>query len=347
MPNRLIQLLFSLLLVCGFASGVGAQNVPPAEKLWTAAQIEQAGSPDYVFRRSLMRLYGSSNTLIVDWAGIAKSASLPALRVLMAPAVDRETTTPLELKFPAELAPRIQVKYDAYLRNVIYVVHKGWQDRFFDLHFFEDLFITPTSPLRFKNRLIDDHRITWLRPPNYDPRRSRDEHRFYMMQGEPIDFEMAGRVWVEGQTLKFEATVINHSANDWIRNETDDAGALMCFRTRNNVDFRDVQGERVFYHDKQGTVTSQTVLQVDGLQRKYFNQWTDRPDSKFSNALTKFNQDHTLYCTFRSDPPRSVGGNREDGISCIHANLAFQIPRGQSQTVHAEVIFGENPAKLP
>jgi hypothetical protein len=160
-----------------------------------------------------------------------------------------------------------------------------------------------------------------------------------MIQSNSIYFECAGHIWVEGNQMFWQATIINHSECNWVYPEYNASGALMCFRARNNPDFGDERGQRIHYHSPDGRRLTKSVYDIDGYNSGYFHQWTWQPDAEYSNELTKLNQTSELWVDVQSEPPRSVGGNRGNDFSCIHANVGWSIPQGAWQTVNWAATF--------
>lgn len=342
-----MTLRFRVLLMLPFA--ILGWLAAPAESFWTQAQMDAAatsGTTPLLWAEA--RIYGGLDAqnyplAPVAWAELKTYASLPAQEFIQAEAQPTSQTQVLELHRPDAIASRFLYDYDAYLSNVIYVENHSekWNNRFFDFHFLEDVFIPYSTHTTFRNgRRINDNLFLWSRPAHYEPGLSRDEFLFYMIQSNPIDFECAGHVWVDGNQMLWECAVINHSPYEWSPKDFYTAtGGLLCFRTRNNPDFYDPLGQRVYYHDLNRRRLATNVYDLDGCVNQYYGHSTLAPP--YSNMLTKFSQGGDLFLTAESTPNYSVGGNREAIISCIHANVGWMVPVGGFQKINATVTFHE------
>ncbi len=347
MTSRPQTILFLILALLLFPLPLRAQTPSP---LYTPSQLDAAAtSATTPIRWAESSIYGGLDSQHyplrpIPFSSLSAYASIPLQPILTAPATPIAEPSPLRLHLPAAIRHRFLYTYDSDLSNVIYVEHRAprWNNRFFDFHFFEELFIHFNPSFTFRNgRRLNDNLFLWSRPAGWQPGVHRDEYLFYMIQSDSIFFECAGRVWTSANSLYWEATIVNHSTHNWVDPEYQAPGALMCFRTRNNPDFRDRLGVRTYYHDPTDTRLRQSVFDLDGNTISYYHQWTYLPDAPYANILTKFNQAGDLWVVARSDPPRSVGGNRADGISCIHPNVGFATPRGAAQTVTARVDFAQ------
>ncbi len=328
-----------------------------APVLWSQSQLASAAAADLEpIRWAEACIYGGLDgdkmpLAPVDWPQLAQFASQPIQAVLLRAAEPNGAAVePLRLHRPQTIAHRFLYDYDATLSNVIYVEHLGerWNGRFFDLHFFEEVFIPFDPAVTFRNgRRINDNLFLWSRPAGWQDNLSRDEYLFYMIQSDSIFFECAGRVWVEGATLHWDALVVNHSRHDWSHPDYYGSGALMCLRARNNPDFHDTTGARIYYHDAAGHRLTRSVQGIEGNSSIYFHQWTFMSDAAYSTCLTKYNQAGDLWITAAANTPRSVSGNKAQSFSCIHPNLGWAIPAGGSQLVSARVEFHHHTAASP
>ena len=323
-----------------------AVHVP--ESLWTQAQTDAAATSGIsTVLWAEISIYGGFDdshepVAPARWDRLAELASIPVQSMIGRRARTALHPQPLRLHRPDQIGHRFLYQYDAWLSNVIYVEHvgEGWDGRFFDFHFLEEVFIQFDPAVTFRNnRRLNDNLFLWSRPAGWDAASSVDEYLFYMIQRNSIDFECAGRVWTDRDRMLWEAIVVNHSAHDWVHPTYHAPGALMCFRTRNNPDFQDTLGERTHYHAADGRRLGASVFDLDGASSIYFHQWTFL-GGLYGNVLTRFNQSGTLWATARSEPARSVSGNRAHNLSCIHPNVGWSIPRGGYQKIQARIDFG-------
>jgi hypothetical protein len=327
---------------------------PALSDLWTPAQLDAAaasGATPLAWAAANIYPNGlgtyTPNTPIA-WDRLPVYASKPVQEMLTRPPTPDAGLRALQLHLPAEVSDRFRYQYDAWLSNVVYVLHTQW-DALFDLHFMEEVFVQSGSE-KFRNgRRLDDRRFILARPLGWDPDLDLDEYRFYFAQTTSINMEVAGRIWTERSRLHWEAVVVNHSAFNWVHPQTIAPGALMCFRSRNNVgpaprpDFRDPLGERIHYHLRSSVnqpyeELAQSVYDLDGHTSQYFHRWT-YSDPYLENRLTKYDKTLARSIEVASSPPRSAHGNRSDGICCVHPNVGWSIPSGQSQQISMEAIF--------
>lgn len=341
--NRRFRYLLLVLVAAFVCPNASAQG------LWTPAQLAAAATSGTTpLRWAEAHIYGGLDAqnyplAPVSWAELTTYASIPAQAFIQAEAQPTSQPQVLELHRPDSIAGRFLYDYDADLSNVIYVENHSpkWSNRFFDFHFLEEVFIPYSSYATFRNgRRINDNLFLWSRPAHYEPGLHRDEYLFYMIQSDPIDFECAGHVWVDGNQFLWECAVVNHSPYEWSPRDFYTAtGGLLCFRTRNNPDFDDPLGQRVYYHDLNRRRVASNVYDLDGYVNQYFGHSTLA--LPYSNMLTKFNQAGDLFVTAESSPNYSVGGNREAMISCIHANVGWLVPSNSAQTINAKITFHE------
>ncbi len=321
----------------------------PADSIWSQTQIDSAivsGTAPILWAES--NIYGGLNpnnvpVNPVSWDKLSAYASLPVQPIIRQIAVDAKTQV-LKLHRPESISNRFLYFYDAELTNVIYVENRSqkWANRFFDLHFLEDIFVPLADPkVNYRNnRAVNDNLFMWSRPAGHIDGISRDEWLFYMIQSASIYFECAGHIWVEGNQMFWETIVVNHSDFNWDQSETWAPGALMCFRTRNNPDFDDQLGQRIFYYYANGS-KAKSVYDTDGYSGIYYHQWAFPPDCIFSAKLTKYNQAGNLWVDVESNPGESAGGNRDQSMSCIHANVGWSIPKCSWQKINFTATFRE------
>lgn len=321
-----------------------------ADSLWTQAQLDAAAtSATMPLLWAEAHIYGGLDdqnfpVTPVGWDELKTYASIPAQAFIQAEAQPIVLPQYLELHRPNEIASRLLWDYDAFLSNVIYVENHAprWQNQIFDLHFLEEIFLAYSADVTFRNgRHINDNLFLWSRPAHFQPGMHRDEYLFYMIQSVPVFFECAGRIWVEGDQMRWECAIINHSIYDWTTDINNNPnGGLLCFRARNSPDFNDPNGDRIYFYDVSRRRLKQSVSAIDGTQTPdypYFYHRTNTPP--YCNMLSKFNQAGDLYLTAESSPRNSVAGNRTIGMSCIHANVGWAVPVGSYQTVNASFSF--------
>jgi hypothetical protein len=253
-----------------------------------------------------------------------------------------QPNSPLRFMAPSRMPESMQKLWDGAVPNLVYLVHTGWGNAVFDLHLFEDLLVPAKGwPQKhyFNNRRLDADRWRW--------RAETDGWHFELDQQELINFRLEGRVWAEADAVRVEGRITNRGDVDWVG-----GGALMCLRTRNAPSFVDTIYRNVFLFPADGAprVSVRTLLGVDYDRKKPGSQFffigTNRPNQpRYEPHVLKLDREGRRRIEFSADPCSSLSGNREPLMNCIHANLALDVPKGQTGRFSATILFtGREPS---
>lgn len=257
-----------------------------------------------------------------------KAFMLFTLLWLLAAAPAHATNT-LRLVLSKDMpASKLRFTYDAWCPNVFYIVHEGWGGAIFDMHIFEDFLVQADGwPAKHfvNNRRIDESLFTWTKV-------SENEYAFSCVQEELIRFTLTGRVYTRGEQVLIEGEVLNRDDDDW------SSLALMCFRARNNPDFWDTKGERIYVFHKDHDY-AQAVYPLVGQTSQYFGFWL--PPAPYQGKLRKINNTYRRMVTVETNPCRFLMGNREVGICCLHCNVGVTAAPGTSQKFSTTITFQE------
>lgn len=245
------------------------------------------------------------------------------------------TSSPLRILHPSQVPQQLWKLWDGTSENLVYVVHTGWNNQLFDLHLFEELIIksdVPRERRNFNGRLLNGNLWRW------DVR--ADGWHFELDQHELLDYRLEGRLWVEDTSLRVEGTLTNRMATPWEKGI-----GLICLRTRSAADFAGTDYLNAWiYPVGAPPITVNALLKgqdyIPGTDNKFFNVWVNHDDApKHEPRIAKTNKAGTRRIEAHIEPGGSLGGNREPGINCIHANLGIDLPAGQSMPFAYRVDF--------
>jgi hypothetical protein len=249
----------------------------------------------------------------------------------------------VEFILPAQLPSQITGKWDGAAGNVVYLKYLPW-DRLFDLHLFEELTVAaPDYPRRhfFNNRRINADLWQWRRTP--------DGLAFDIVQNDIINFELHGTLTSQGNQVHVAGTVVNHMPTPW-----KSAMGLVCLRCRNAPGFEDLNGERIFARTRDGR--EMTPLQKDGPYRpeipdsRYFAFPVNMPGERppfFQPEIRKRDQTGRRQVSLAATPCRSLLGNRDNALCCIHSNVDLNVPPGGTLPFKLEIKFEDLPTSHP
>lgn len=269
---------------------------------------------------------------------IIRIAASLALLLCTMPAIGQAKGDLLKLVLSKDMPQSaLHFSYDAYCPNVVYIVHSGWQNAIFDIHIFEDLVVPAKNfpAVHFvNNRKIDERLFEWTKDGN--------GYKYHIRQTELINFEMRGTIRPAGNQVIIEGQITNLDQYKW---NFDYAIGLMCFRCRNNPDFRDFNGERIWVYEAK-TGAPHTIDSVAGHTSKYFNFFLAKNNGgPYAAKLKKSNKTLTRSVIVESSPVRTLLGNREDGICCVHTNFGLAAATGETVN-YREVITFEDSAPM-
>lgn len=234
----------------------------------------------------------------------------------------------LACDMPAE---KLVYSYDARTSNVLYIIHNGWGGAIFEMHIFEDLLLPawgwPTQHF-FNGRRIDADLIEWARI-------SDTRYDFHLRQQQVLNYDLAGSVTIQNNHVVVGGKITNMDTQTWSNN-----AGLMCLRCRLNSDFHDTTGERIFVFDKTSGAR-ENILTAAGYNDNYPYFGFSFPWAPCKPRLQKVDTQLRRMVTLESDPCFSLMGNREEGISCIHANVRLDALPGETCRFTTTVTFDQ------